>query len=233
MLSGSPMSARDTVGVDGDIPVARQDGHTGVPAINPRTGREITIEEQYLEQSLYPAGTVREIMQRAVLARKRQQEATNAIEEMLTRDQVIITRSIREEQNRRWRVEEQDMIFRLAGPPSHRNSWTSIMLSMVLPEDRKEFVAAMAAMRASEVRALQRAQRGHLSIFRDGAACDYCGLRGAPSKCSGCHPERRARYCDRDCQRSAWKEGHKTACLRRKLQATSMESPSSGGFSPQ
>ena len=40
-------------------------------------------------------------------------------------------------------------------------------------------------------------------------ACDACGKQGALMRCSGC---KSAHYCDRKCQKDAWKEEHKSKC---------------------
>ena len=39
--------------------------------------------------------------------------------------------------------------------------------------------------------------------------CDECGERVALHKCSRC---KRARYCSAECQREAWRGGHKAVC---------------------
>lgn len=40
-------------------------------------------------------------------------------------------------------------------------------------------------------------------------SCAHCGKTGAPAICSGC---RSVRYCGADCQRAAWKSGHRQSC---------------------
>jgi len=49
--------------------------------------------------------------------------------------------------------------------------------------------------------------------------CDYCGKvavgkEGKMLSCGGC---RMSHYCDRDCQRSDWKNGHRTQCCKQKV----------------
>lgn len=39
--------------------------------------------------------------------------------------------------------------------------------------------------------------------------CAQCGAPGAPAVCAGCHD---AHYCGPECQRAAWKSGHRLAC---------------------
>ena len=49
-----------------------------------------------------------------------------------------------------------------------------------------------------------------------GPACDQCGAGASTDRpmlqCSAC---RRAKYCSADCQRKAWKAGHKKLCRAR------------------
>lgn len=49
--------------------------------------------------------------------------------------------------------------------------------------------------------------------------CINCGesAEGRENKCNGCHPRKRARYCDRICQRAHW-EYHKLDCPRDDLE---------------
>lgn len=42
--------------------------------------------------------------------------------------------------------------------------------------------------------------------------CDYCGAAGAQAQCSGCGA---VRYCGPECQRSAWRAGHRLECKGR------------------
>ena len=49
--------------------------------------------------------------------------------------------------------------------------------------------------------------------------CDYCGnvavgTEGKMLSCGGC---RMSHYCDRSCQRSDWKNGHRTQCCKQKV----------------
>ena len=43
-------------------------------------------------------------------------------------------------------------------------------------------------------------------------ACGHCGQPGALKACSRCH---KARYCDKNCQASAWRGGHREECVAR------------------
>lgn len=42
-----------------------------------------------------------------------------------------------------------------------------------------------------------------------GMQCGHCGQNGARKFCSACH---KAYYCDRDCQKAAWRVGHRENC---------------------
>jgi hypothetical protein len=206
-----------------------------LPAMNNRTGREFTIDEQRDKQELFPAGPLRDIMEKAVQERIRQGEARIASERLLTRDQVIITRSIQEEQNRRRRVQKDAMEKRVmlefqADPSVNIHGYSAAgveslahmaksMSSMLQPGEANNFLAALKAMDAGEVKAFKRANRANGergSVLRAKAVCGHCGQHGALHKCGGCHYDSPARYCDRDCQRAAWKGGHKEACPRKK-----------------
>jgi hypothetical protein len=206
-----------------------------VPAINPRTGREYTIDEQRDEQELFPAGPLRDIMQQAVQERISQREARIAIERALTQDQIIITRFIQEEQNRLWRVEQdataKKVMLELQASPStniHGYSAAGLeslahmvqyMLSMALPGDHDNFLAALIARDDAEVKADKQADRERRRERRGKATCGHCGQHGTLLKCGGCHSNHSnspARYCNQDCQRAAWKGGHKDACRKKK-----------------
>ena len=50
-------------------------------------------------------------------------------------------------------------------------------------------------------------------VAAGGKACAACGARGSVlSKCMGCSS---VWYCNKDCQRTHWKAGHKTRCKER------------------
>jgi hypothetical protein len=217
-----------------------------VPSINHRTGREFTIDEQRDKQELY-SKEVREIMQKALNDRIRQREERIAAERLLTRDQVIVTRSIQEEQYRRLRVENDAMETKLMlelqadssvnihgysveGCESLSNMAKS-MLSMVKPGDSDDFIRAVKAMHAAEVKAFKRADSERRSVLRGKEECGHCGKHGVLHKCAGCHSDSPARYCNQNCQRAGWKAGHKEECLRKKKPEG--ESAQFGGIFPK
>jgi hypothetical protein len=170
-----------------------------------------------------------------------------ARERVLTQDQVIITRSIQEEQSRRRRVEQDAIATKVmlevqADPSANKHGYSAAgleslshmaqhMLSMAQPEDQDNLLAAVSAMDDAEVKAFQRADRERRSVRRGKAACGHCGQHGALHKCGGCHSDSPARYCDQDCQRAAWKGGHKDACLR--MKKPRVESEPFGGRFPK
>jgi len=51
------------------------------------------------------------------------------------------------------------------------------------------------------------------SLGSEQLVCAHCGVSGAPALCSGC---RLVRYCGPECQRAAWRAGHRVQCTSKR-----------------
>jgi hypothetical protein len=60
-----------------------------------------------------------------------------------------------------------------------------------------------------------KAGREERRVRRETAGCNNCGQKGTVLKCAGYHSDSQARYCNKKCQKSAWKGGHKKVCPKK------------------